>query len=167
MAAPRDEEWQQPSHVREMATAKGAEYTSKMAGIKAAFQGALVSANMEEAPDEEALSDEQHTEALNREMSEVYLKDYDGGVDKCFDAKYMTLYDITDVHSLHLSPRIDPDLRKVVDKWLASGTRDRPRNRTCAGMTKLRDELYRVRETYARDKRKAKNETRQRRQRKK
>ena len=76
MAAPRDEEWQQPSHVREMATATGAEYTSKMVQIKSAFQGALVSANMEEASDEEALSDEQHTEALDRDMSEVYLKDY-------------------------------------------------------------------------------------------
>ena len=56
VAAPHDAEWQ-PPHVREMATAKGAEYTSKMAGIKAAFQGALVSDNMEEASDEEGPSD--------------------------------------------------------------------------------------------------------------
>jgi len=59
--------------------ATGAEYASRVVGIKAAFKEALVSDNMEEASDKEALSDEQHTEALDREMSDAYLKEYDGG----------------------------------------------------------------------------------------
>ena len=142
-------------HVDRMATALAAEMSSHMVEIKAAAKGVLFTDSpMEEASDEEELSEEQHAAALDREMSEVYLKDYDGGIDKCFDAKYMTLYEITDTHSLHLSPRFDPVLRKDVDKWLASGTQDRPRKPTCTGMKKIRAELYRIREAYARDKRK-------------
>jgi len=78
VAAPHDAEWQ-PPHVRRIAMATGAEYASRVVGIKAAFKEALVSDNMEEASDKEALSDEQHTEALDREMSDAYLKEYDGG----------------------------------------------------------------------------------------
>ena len=141
-------------HVDRMATALAAEMSSHIVEIKAAAKGVLFNDSPMEASDEEELSEEQHAAALDREMSEVYLKDNGGGIDKCFDAKYMTLYEITDTHSLHLSPRFDPVLRKDVDKWLASGTQDRPRKPTCTGIMKIRAELYRIREAYARDKRK-------------
>jgi len=54
--------------------ATGAEYTSRIVGIKAAFQGAGVSDNIEEASNEEALS--VRAIAPQRDRADVPLHDH-------------------------------------------------------------------------------------------
>jgi hypothetical protein len=97
------------------------------------------------------LTEEQHRQALDAESRVVYLMDH-RGEDKCFDLKHMTLNNITEL-GLHLSPRFDLALRKVIDSWLAhsSATSLRPPSLICRGEKRIRAELYRVRDTYKED----------------
>ena len=95
------------------------------------------------------LTEEQHRQALDAESRVVYLMDH-RGEDKCFDLKHMTLNDITEL-GLHLSPRFDPALRKVIDSWLAHSSATSLWPPSVAGIKRIRAELYRVRDTYKED----------------